>query len=207
MRPRNLSHDKMMQVTHGPPAGHTRALRCVQLAGVLSVLGFIAFVVSLSVAKGNETVTGIATVFYLIGMLLFFLCTLSAYFASQKRNTNGLFSNTNAAIAFAGISLVWIIVSFSFMVADLVSPECENNVFPVLWCTPGEPQRALPLVIQDIIIICIISLFLIAGLKLRKLNSTRKLEVLRANLTTVDGGELGEIQPEQDEGDGVPLPQ
>ena len=187
-----------MRPPQDPPVGRARAVRCVQLAGILAVIGFLVFLVSLSVARGNGTATGNAIVFYLIGALLLFLCTIAAYFSVKRHNGD-------AAIAFTGITVVLMIVTFSFMVADLVSPECEENVVYILWCTPGESQRAFPLVIQDVIILCVLGLFAVAGLKVRKLNSTRKLEVLRANLTTVDNGDLGAIHPEQEEGSGVPL--
>ncbi len=187
-----------MRPPQDPPVGHARAVLCVKLAGILSMIGFLVFLVTLSVARGNETATGNAVVFYLVGALLLALCTVAAYFSVGRHNAD-------TAIAFTGITVILMIVTFAFMVADLVSPDCEDNVVSVLWCVPGEPQDALPLVIQDAIILCILGLFATAGLKVRKLNSTRKLEVLRANLTTVDNGDLGAIEPERAEGDGVPL--
>ncbi len=199
MRPQpRLSSHSTMRPPQDPPVGRLVAVRCVKLAGILSMIGFLVFLVTLSVARGNETATGNAIVFYLIGALLFFACTVAAYFSVGRHNAD-------TAIAFTGITVILMIVTFSFMVADLVSPDCTDNVVSVIWCVPGEPQRALPLVIQDAIILCILGLFVVAGLKVRKLNSTRKLEVLRANLPDVNG-ELGAIQPEQDEGgSGVPL--
>lgn len=138
-----------------------RSAQCVKLGGIVALFFFLVFVWALFVSIGNETATGNRKIYYSISITLCLGCFVSSIFSIKK-------SIEMAAVAFVLVTTAQFIVTTSFMIADMASPDCETNVIYVLWCEPGEPQSALSMVIQDTAILVTMGAFLKAGWNLHR---------------------------------------
>lgn len=132
--------------------------KCLRMSGIASALLVLVFLFTLIIASSNGTGSGRPTVFYVFALILSFVMAGSAYLALKR-------DNLYASFVFVAASAINLIVAVSFMIADAASSDCSDSAILIWWCTPGAPQRALPLVVQAVLMLAPMSVQAYYGAK------------------------------------------
>lgn len=132
--------------------------KCIQVAGICAVLFFAIFGVTLFVALGNEILTEDMEIYAIFMLVILPFCALSSFCATRR-------FKPKAAGLFVLCSFLTLVVTFSIMVADLVTPGCEGDVFQVSDCQDKEHQPVMFMVALDAVILSLLGITLAAAFK------------------------------------------
>jgi len=137
------------------------AYAVMKISGVMAVFAALLLAVTLFVALGNDTLSEDLTVYTVFMIILCPVCAAASFRTLRKHSKS-------AVVIFIMASFSAFAVTFAVMIADLVTPECTNDVFVFWGCDPAEPQRIMPVLVQDAIILLALAGAIWAGISIRK---------------------------------------